>query len=73
MAEQEYPRLSSEGRQLMTRISATLGRTADVILAEAYDSVSPDYARGYMAGVIKQATDDEILKMYFLSRLFTIN
>ena len=68
--ERQQKRLSTEGRQLLARIAASIGKTADVLWGEEYDRISPEYARGYLDGMTKQARDDEMLLMYFVSKMF---
>ena len=62
-------RLSSENRQLLANIAASIGRTADERLGVGYDRVSADYARGYLEGVARQASDENVLMVYFLTKL----
>ena len=67
--ENENRRLSSENRQLLASIAASIGRTADERLGNQYDRVSPDYARGYLEGIVRQASDENVLMVYFLAKL----
>ena len=67
--ERQIARLSSENRKLIASIAASIGRTADEIWGNEYDRISPDYARGYLDGFVKQAGDEIVLMVYFLTRL----
>ncbi|MBO4335557.1 MAG: hypothetical protein J5846_06975 [Desulfovibrio sp.] len=65
----EIIRLSGEQKKLLLNLSVALGKTADEMLAEQYDEVSPDFARGYLSGFSQSASDEKVLLAYFLLRM----
>lgn len=65
----EIVRLSGEQKKLLLNLSVALGRTADEMLAEQYDEVSPDHARGYLSCFSQSASDEKVLLAYFLLRM----
>ncbi len=67
--DSQNKRLSSNNRQLLATIEASIGKTPDVRQAGEYDLMSPDYARGYLDGLVRQASDENVLMVYFLTKL----
>ena len=67
--ERQCVGLSTENRQLLAKIEASIGRTSDERQGDEYDRVIPDYARGYLNGLVSQTSDDNILMLFYLVRL----
>ncbi|MBQ9406380.1 MAG: hypothetical protein IJU37_06545 [Desulfovibrio sp.] len=63
--------LPDEQRRMLLNIAVAAGCSTDELETAKFTTTSPEYARGYLEGVLDNASDDRILLMYFLLSMVT--
>ena len=67
--EKKAIRISGEQIKILTRISNSIGRTADEVLSEEYENISPEFARGYLEAFARHGNDEDVLLVYFFEKI----